>query len=311
MGAINSPLANTYSAVYCALRFYLCPDAPANAGMFDAIEIILPDDCFLNAKWPAPTIGCTTVTASKVNSAIWLAMSQAIPEDAIGAAMSDCNWLVCAVTDPETRKQGVFSDLPAGGWGGMRDHDGVNVNYDATGNCMNLSAEVAELFFPVTYEAFDIRRDSAGAGTNRGGMGARLQFRFHGQAELSIETSRTIDGSPGVEGGKTSAVQKLYKLQPDGSTEVIGGWGDDGTWCSPLLAAHRFSPGEAFRIETTGGGGWGDPYVRSPAKVLEDVLDDYVSIDAARELYGVAIDPETMTVDSAATQTLRRSRPAA
>ena len=308
VGAINSPLANTYSAVYCALRFYLCPDAPANAGMFDAIEVILPDDCFLNAKWPAPTIGCTTVTASKINSAIWLAMSQAIPEDAIGGNMSDCNWLVCAVTDPDTREQGVFSDLPAGGWGGMRDHDGVNVNYDATGNCMNLSAEVAELFFPVTYEAFEIRRDSAGAGTNRGGMGARLQFRFHGQAELSIETSRTIEGSPGVEGGGTSAVQKLYKLQPDGSTEVIGGWRDDGTWTNPLLAAHRFSPGEAFRIETTGGGGWGDPYSRAPEKVLEDVLDDYVSIDAARELYGVAIDPETLTVDGPATETLRRSR---
>ncbi len=311
VGAINSPLANTYSAVYCALRFYLCPDAPANAGMFDAIDVILPDDCFLNAKWPAPTIGCTTVTASKINSAIWLAMSQAIPEDAIGGTMSDCNWLVCAVTDPDTREQGVFSDLPAGGWGGMRDHDGVNVNYDATGNCMNLSAEVAELFFPVIYEAFEIRRDSAGAGTNRGGMGARLQFRFHGQAELSIETSRTIEGSPGVEGGGTSAVQKLYKLQPDGSTEVIGGWRDDGTWCSPLLAAHRFSPGEAFRIETTGGGGWGDPYAREPAKVLQDVLDDYVSIEAARDRYGVAIDPETLTVDGPATETLRRGRSAA
>ena len=68
VGAINSPLANTYSAVYLALRFFLCPDAPANAGLFDAVDIILPDDCWLNAKWPAPTIGCTTVTAAKINS---------------------------------------------------------------------------------------------------------------------------------------------------------------------------------------------------------------------------------------------------
>lgn len=310
VGAINSPLANTYSAVYCALRFYLCPDAPANAGMFDAIDIKLPDDCWLNAKWPAPTIGCTTVSAAKINSSIWLAMSQAIPEDAIGGTMSDCNWLVCAVTDPDTREQSVFSDLPAGGWGGMRTHDGVNVNYDPTGNCMNLSAEVAELFFPVTYEVFEIRRDSAGAGTNRGGMGANLQFRFHGQAELSIETSRTIEGSPGVDGGKTSAVQKLYKLQPDGSAEVIGGWRDDGTWLSPLLAAHRFSPNEAFRIETTGGGGWGDPYARAPEKVLDDVLDDYVSIEAARDLYGVAIDPKTLTIDRPETNELRQRQAA-
>ena len=309
-GAINSPLANTYSAIYLALRFYLCPEAPANAGLFDAVDIILPDDCWLNAKWPAPTIGCTTVTAAKLNSAIWLAMSQAVPDNAIGGTMSDCNWLVCAVTDPDTREQTVFSDLPAGGWGGMHNHDGVNVNYDPTGNCMNLSAEVAELLHPVIYEAFDIRRDSAGAGSSRGGLGARLQFRFRGPAELSIETSRTIEGSPGIDGGMPSPVQKLYKLRPDGSEEVIGGWRPDGTWQQPLLASHRFSIGEAFRIETTGGGGLGDPYARSAEQVLEDVLDDYVSIDAARDLYGVVIDSKKLAVDTTATAALREQKAA-
>ena len=305
IGAINSPLANTYSSVYLALRFFLCPDAPANAGLFDAVEIILPEDCWLNAKWPAPTIGCTTVTAAKINSAIWFAMGQAMPEHSIGGTMSDCNWLVCAAKDPDSNDQAIFSDLPAGGWGGMRGHDGVSVNYDPTGNCMNLSAEVAELCYPVVYEAFDIRTDSAGAGLNRGGMGARLQFRFKGSAELSIETSRTIEGSSGVEGGMTSAVQKLYKVTTGGANEVIGGWCEDGTWKNPLLASYRFQPGESFRIETTGGGGWGDPKQRAPEKVREDVLDGYVSIDAAREHYGVVIEPGAQEVDQQETRKLR------
>ena len=305
IGAINSPLANTYSSVYLALRFFLCPDAPANAGLFDAVEIILPEDCWLNAKWPAPTIGCTTVTAAKINSAIWFAMGQAMPEHSIGGTMSDCNWLVCAAKDPDSNDQAIFSDLPAGGWGGMCGHDGVSVNYDPTGNCMNLSAEVAELCYPVVYEAFDIRTDSAGAGLNRGGMGARLQFRFKGSAELSIETSRTIEGSSGVEGGMTSAVQKLYKVTTGGANEVIGGWCEDGTWKNPLLASYRFQPGESFRIETTGGGGWGDPKQRAPEKVREDVLDGYVSIDAAREHYGVVIAPGTQEVDQQETRKLR------
>lgn len=108
----------------------------------------------------------------------------------------------------------------------------------------------------------------------------------------------------------TSAVQKLYKLGPDGSHEVIGGWGDDGTWHNPLLAAYRFAPGEAFRIETTGGGGWGDPYARPVEKVLEDVLDDYVSIEAAREFYGVVIDPDTLQVDITETAALRQAQAA-
>ena len=311
VGAINSPLANTYSAVYLALRFYLCPEAPANAGLFDAVDIILPDDCWLNAKWPAPTIGCTTVTAAKINSSIWMAMSQAIPENAIGGTMSDVNWLVCAVTDPDTRQQAIFSDLPAGGWGGLSDQDGASVRFDPTGNCMNLSAEVAELFFPVIYEAFDIRTDSAGPGTHRGGLGARLQFRFQGDAELSIETSRTISGSPGVEGGKESPVQKLYKIDADGSSEVIGGWCDDGSWRNPLLAAHRFQPGEAFRIETTGGGGWGSPLARVSEQVHEDVLDGYVSIEKALTAYGVVIDPKSLEVDNLATGALRAEEAAA
>lgn len=308
IGAINSPLANTYSSVYLALRFFLCPEAPANAGLFEALEIILPDDCWLNAKWPAPTIGCTTVTAAKINSAIWLAMGQADRDNAIGGTMSDCNWLVCAVTDPQTNEQTVFSDLPAGGWGGMRNHDGVNVNYDPTGNCMNLSAEVAELCYPVTYEAFEIRRDSAGAGASRGGLGAQLQIRFKGHAELSIETSRTIEGSPGIEDGERSSVQTLYKVAPSGEREVIGGWKSHNEWVNPLLAAYRFNGGEAFRIETTGGGGLGNPLARAPEKVLEDVLDDYVSIEAARERYGVVIDPTKLEIDGAATDELRSQR---
>jgi len=305
VGAINSPLANTFSAAYLALRFYLCPEAPANSGLFDAVDIILPDDCWLNAKWPAPTIGCTTVTAAKINSSIWLAMSKAVPENAIGGTMSDINWLVCAVTDPDSRRQTVFSDLPAGGWGGMNDMDGASVRFDPTGNCMNLSAEVAELCYPIIYEAFDLRKDSAGPGTHRGGLGARLQFRFLGDAELSIETSRTLKGSPGVEGGGESAKQRLYKLSVDGESEVIGGIADNGSWHNPLLAAYRFRPGEAFCIETGGGGGWGEPLARPINQVLDDVLDGYISIEGAESSYGVKIDSETNTVDHDATRYLR------
>src|SRR3990170_4725132 len=73
-GAINSPMANTYSAVYYSLKFFLNPDAPPNAGMFSPIKIVLPEGCWLNAKWPAPTIACTTLTASKITSAIWQAL---------------------------------------------------------------------------------------------------------------------------------------------------------------------------------------------------------------------------------------------
>lgn len=308
VGAINSPLANTHSAVYLALRFFLCPDAPANAGMFEPVTILLPDDCWLNAKWPGPTIGCTTVSSAKIASSIWQALAQAIPSRAIGSASSEINWFVCAVNDPDTRETTVFSDLPAGGWGGTPYADGMNVTFDPTGNCMNLPAETAELHFPIIYEAFDFRQDSAGAGRHRGGVGSNFRVKFLGDAELSIETSRTIEGSPGVNGGGVSIPQIMRHERTDGSSEVIGGWAGEGDWRKCLLAAHRFGPGETFVFQSTGGGGWGDPLDRPEAAVLDDVLDEYISIEAAERDYGVVIDPKTLTVDADATSALRTAR---
>ncbi len=270
-GAINSPMANTYSAVYYSLKFFLSPDAPANGGMFAPIKVILPDNCWLNAKWPSPTIACTTLTSSKITSAIWQALAKAIPQRAAASTFAECNWFVCAVKDPA-------------------------------------SGYLSVLLFPIVYEAFDLRSDSAGAGKYRGGLGARLQIRFLGDAELSMETARTREGSPGVNGGMHSPVQRLIKIGRDGKKETIGGWAENGQWRKCLLAAYRFVPGERFLFESTGGGGWGNPLERDVAKVLDDVLDEYISVETAREVYGVVIDPKTLKLDEPAAHALRAKR---
>jgi N-methylhydantoinase B/oxoprolinase/acetone carboxylase alpha subunit len=305
-GAINSPYANTVSAVMYSLQFFLAPEAPSNYGMFVPISIKIPDQCWLNAKWPSPTIGCTTMTSSKITSAIWQALAKAIPERVTGSTGADCNWFVAS-----TNKNGdtnVFSDLPAGGWGGTPYSDGMNVTMDPLGNCMNMLAETAELLFPIEYEAFELRPDSAGAGRYRGGLGAVFKVRFLCDGELSQETSRTRDGSPGVNGGSKSVVQRQSKITADGDIEVIGGASPSGEWHNPLLAAYPFRDEEQFMFESTGGGGWGNPFERPAETVLEDVLDEYVSIAQARDMYGVAIDPATMKIDEKATRSLRSVR---
>nr|WP_292085783.1 hydantoinase B/oxoprolinase family protein [Mesorhizobium sp.] len=304
-GAINSPFANTTAAVYTALQFFLAPDAPPNAGMFAPITLSLPDDCWLNARWPAPVVGCTTVTSGKVQSAIWQAVAKAIPDLAIAPTCADANWFVAAVRGPGGRID-VFSDIPAGGWGGTPYNDGMNVTLDPLGNCTNMPAEAAELLYPVVVEAFDLRQDSGGPGENRGGLGARFKFRFLNGGELSIETSRTIEGSPGVNGGSMSPVQVLVQEYGDGRREIIGGPRPDGTWRSPLLSSHKFGPNEAFEFLSTGGGGWGVARSRNPERVREDVIDGYISAEAARRDYGVAIDPKTLEILSDETSKLRQ-----
>jgi N-methylhydantoinase B/oxoprolinase/acetone carboxylase alpha subunit len=170
---------------------------------------------------------------------------------------------------------------------------------------MNLPAETAELLFTIVYEAFDLRSDSAGAGKHRGGLGSRLQIRFLGDAELSMETSRTRAGSPGVNGGQYSPPQRLIKMTGGGQRDAIGGWTENGEWRKCLLAAYRFASGERFLFESTGGGGWGNPLERSVTTVLNDVLDEYISLETAGNVYGVVIDPKTLKVDESATQALR------
>ena len=303
IGSINSPYANTASAIYYALKFFLNPDAPANGGMYRPINIAIPEGTWLNPAWPAPTIACTTLASSKICSSIWLALAKAIPDRVIAPTYSECNWFVASVKDPDTGFNYVFSDLPAGGWGGTPYHDGMSVTQDPLGNCMNLPAESAELLFPVEYEGWEMRNDSAGPGKFRGGLGSRLTIRWHGRTELSMECSRTREGAPGVNGGGASARQRQVKIHLDGSEEVIGGVADDGTWRSCLLANHPFQAGERFVFEAAGGGGWGDPLERDPALVLDDVIDEYVSIESAREQFGVVIVEHA--VDDDATRELR------
>jgi N-methylhydantoinase B/oxoprolinase/acetone carboxylase alpha subunit len=303
-GSINSPYANTASAAYYSLQFFLAPHAPSNAGMFRPITLSIPKDSWLNPSWPAPVIGCTTVASSKITSAIWQALAQAIPDRVTGSTCSECNWFVSSTTDAEGRAD-VFSDLPAGGWGGTPYNDGMSVTMDPLGNCMNMMAETAELLFPIEYESFELRPDSAGAGKFRGGLGAVFKVRFLHEGEMNMETSRTREGSPGVNGGGRSVVQRSSHIAPDGSATVIGGIAPDGTWRSPLLSGHHFGPDEIFMFESTGGGGWGNPHERPKERVLEDVLDGYVSLDRARSDYGVAIDSGTLTIDEAETTRLR------
>ena len=119
-----------------------------------------------------------------------------------------------------------------------------------------------------------------------------------------MEKARTREGSPGGNGGGRSVVQRWTKITPDGREIVIGGLSPNSDWTNPLLAGTHFGYHEQFKFESTGGG-WGPPKERPVEKVPEDVLDDYVLIEAAREVYGAVIDVASMSVDASAAKRLR------
>jgi N-methylhydantoinase B/oxoprolinase/acetone carboxylase alpha subunit len=287
-GSVNSPKANTYSAVYYALKFFTDPEAPANAGMYRPVDIELPEGSWVNPDWPRPVIGCTTFTASKICAVIWQALADAIPERIVAPTYSECNWFTVQQEDPETDDGYVWSDLPPGGWGGTPHADGMETTMDPLGNCMDLPVERAELLFPVTVDRREFIADSGGPGKYRGGLGMRETFTFHGYAELSVETSRTKEGSPGVNGGHAGEPGRLIKNYDGEDREVIGGWREDGDeWEMCLIGSEPFQSGDSFTIETQGGGGWGDPTDRDSEAVHEDVKNEKVSDEAATDTYEV------------------------
>jgi N-methylhydantoinase B len=305
VGPINSPYGNTASAIYYSLKFFLNPDAPPNAGLYRQIDLVIPENTWLNPAWPAPTFGCTTASSSKITAAIWKALAQAIPDRVIAPTCSDANWFVASATDPETGAVHVLSDLPAGGWGGTPFNDGMHVTMDPLGNCQNLPAETAEMLFPVRYNSYEMITDSAGPGKFRGGCGVRLEVEFLGRGQIiTMETSRTREGSPGVNGGGRASRQRQLRLDPAGRVETIGGLDDDGTWLPQMLGNVGFKPGESFVFESGGGGGWGDPTERDPALVAEDVRNEIVSREQALEAYGVCVTG-TGEVDEDATRRRR------
>ncbi|MFC6716007.1 hydantoinase B/oxoprolinase family protein [Natrialbaceae archaeon GCM10025810] len=290
-GSVNSPKANTHSAVYYALKFFTDPAAPPNAGMYRPINIELPEGSWVNPDWPRPVIGCTTFAASKICAVIWQALAEAIPDEIVAPTYSECNWFTVQQEDPKTDDAYVWSDLPPGGWGGTPSGDGMETTADPLGNCMDLPVERAELLFPVTVERREFIPDSGGAGKYRGGLGLRETFVFHGYAELSVETSRTKEGTPGVNDGHAGGLGRLLKNYGTEHEEVIGGWQPDGDeWEMCLIGSEPFQSGESFTIETQGGGGWGDPTDRDPEAVREDVRDGKISRDAAAEVYDVDLE---------------------
>ena len=129
----------------------------------------------------------------------------------------------------------------------------------------------------------------------------RLEVEFLGRGQImTMETSRTREGSPGVNGGGRASRQRQLRKLADGGIETVGGLADDGTWLPQMLGNVAFKPGESFVFESGGGGGWGDPFERDPRAVAEDVRNEIVSRERPPRRYGVVLT-DALEVDAEAT----------
>jgi N-methylhydantoinase B len=191
----------------------------------------------------------------------------------------------------------LMREVQGGGSGG-RHYADVSDTIHVVPDSKNLPAEFTETRFPLRVERLALAPDSGGAGKRRGGLGYLKEIRVLRDGYFLSVADRSILGCWGLAGGYAGAPFRVT-VDPGGPNErILPGLVDD----EPIAA------GTLVRIETTGGGGWGDPLDREPELVGRDVLEGKVSDEAAREVYGVVVrvvDEATFEVDADATATQR------
>ncbi|MCA1494243.1 hydantoinase B/oxoprolinase family protein [Ensifer sp. NBAIM29] len=299
----NSAPGATFSAVVAGMKTFF-PDLPLNSGFYRMIEVTAPKNSVVSAEWPVAVTGFL-MPFEKIMNAIFEMWSKIMPERAIACAFN-LEYLLAGGRDARKADKPIFMfyEWLPGGWGGRNGKDGADVTTAAFGTgLMSQPNEGNERVNPTHTVEFQILRDSAGPGKWRGGTGVQKTSVLldSESAVMSYICDRERAVVWGVEGGLPSIPHGL-SIKRAGCEQEI--------WLGSVFSDYPVQTGDQFARPTAGGGGFGDPLERDPAKVVEDVIDDYVSIERAALDYGVvvrAIDPDLCQyeVDTEATEALR------
>lgn len=298
-GPMNVPEPSTISSARYAFKIITTPDQPSNEGFFRPLKVIIPKGSMLSPNFPAATAMWPTPTTT-IPDLVLKALAPAIPDRVRAGHFGDSMANFIYGVDPRSGKYYVIAEGDAGGYGGMPDSDGESALFSMDlGDTYNVPVEVAEVRYPLRVERFELRRDSGGAGKFRGGLGVRRDYRILGhRAGLTVTTDRVIHTPPwGLFGGKAALPSITVVFRKDGRQE---------RWRK--ISNLPLEPDEVVSFQTGGGGGYGPPWERDPQAVLWDVINGYVSLDKAKEDYGVVIvqTEDGFEIDQEATERLRR-----
>ena len=277
LGPINSAFGMTLTSTYIIVKCLLDPMGPSNSGWYSAVEIVIPENTLLNPHHGAPVFGGGVEVGPRIADVVMGALAEAIPERVIGALYGTINSSFISGLDPETGDHFIFNDWIPGGWGAAHDHDGVSCMMELCGNTDDIPIEIIELKYPLRYHRSELIADSGGAGRHRGGLGTLREVEVLADgARASIQADRTVTKPWGVFGGGGGQNTRYSVVSPDGTVTVVGGRRPDGTFVS---AKRSFSlpKGARLRIESAGGGGYGDPRERDRRLIDEDVANGYVT----------------------------------
>jgi len=293
---MNSYINYTRSYSYAAVKCLTDPLGPMNEGALRPVTVRAPEGSFLNPRPPAGG-GPRAIICYRTFEAVLGALAPALP-DRVAAAASHFANPTFGGWDRARRRRFVAYELVLSGTGARATRDGCE-GMSWAFNASNIPVEAQEAAQPIVVEHFGFIPDSAGAGRFRGGAGIRRDLRFLAdEGKLTNLSERQRFAPYGVFGGRPGALARTV-IDPGPDEEIVHG-----------KQSREFAYGAVISFQQSGAGGYGDPLERDPARVLEDVMDDYVSVAAARADYGVVItgDGFDLRVDEAGTLALRASR---
>jgi N-methylhydantoinase B len=276
-GPFNVVPSGSLAAACYVVRAITDPTIPTNGGCFRPITLNLPEGSIVNPQEPAP-VNSRTATIKRITGTILAALAQAVPD----RVPADSGGELLVLAFGGVRYDGTYyvtGELVAGGSGASAGKDGADViETDAT-NCMNLPAEALELDAPIRVHRVALRRDSGGAGAQRGGLGALREYEIlHGEVRFTHRGERHFIAPKGRAGGYDGAMARTVIYRVGGGEEVV-----------PSKLVTTLHVGDRVVFETAGGGGYGDPARRDAQKVRADLADGKISAEGAN-IYGPGRD---------------------
>ncbi|MDA0185833.1 MAG: hydantoinase B/oxoprolinase family protein [Proteobacteria bacterium] len=297
-GPVNISRATTIAACYVALK-HIFGDVPANAGVLEPVTFRIDEGSLLSVKAPKP-VGGYTETILRLIDVMFQTITQVAPEDAMACAYGTINALSLAGHRANGARWVMFSFF-GGGHGAHGTGDGLNHGNAPISTATIPPLEILEAAYPVRFTKWALREDSGGAGRYRGGLGAIYEIALlEANADVFLFGERGKVAPRGIVGGGDAATNRFVYEQADGEHTP--------PMVSKMVGIH-ITRGQKLRLETPGGGGYGNALDRPPEAVLADVTLGYVSAAVARDSYGVVIAADG-TLDAGATAALRKERAA-
>jgi N-methylhydantoinase B len=289
-GGINCPFAVTCNSTWFAVKAITDLSIPINQGCYRPVRIIAPEGSLVNCSYPASVVSGNTETSPRIIDLLLRTLAQALPERVIGQSNCAACCGIFSGNDPDLGRRKSMRrtyvstiDVHAGGMGARPDKDGVSAVRVLVGNAGSQPVELIEHNSPLTIEEWSLVADTGGAGRWRGGLASKRRYRIgFDEATCTVIGERGRIAPLGLFGAHAGSVFQSTIDRGNGESETL-------TAKSKQALVHA---GDRVTIQPAGSGGYGDPLDRPAELVRIDLLDGYITSDAALDLYGVVIQHE-------------------